>query len=134
MRHQVRKSQFGRHTAHRIAMFRNMVTSLIEKERIHTTLPKAKELRRIADKMITLGKNGSLHARRQAAKVIRNKKALQKLFTDLGPRFLSRNGGYTRVLKLGYRHGDGAQMALIEYLGYKPEIKSKTKKEKKSTE
>lgn len=116
-------------------MFRNMVTSLIAKERITTTLPKAKELRRIADKMVTLAKNGSLHARRQAAQVVRDHAAVRKLFNELGPRFSGRNGGYTRVLKLGHRLGDGAQMALIEYIGYQPVLKAvpdkKAKKEKK---
>lgn len=135
MRHQVRKKQFGRHTSHRKAMFRNMVTSLITVERITTTLPKAKELRRIADKMVTLAKNGSLHARRQAAQVVRGKLAVRKLFNELGPRFAARSGGYTRVLKLGHRLGDGAPMALIEYLGYQPSVKAvpdqKGKKEKK---
>lgn len=131
MRHQVRKKQFGRHTAHRKAMFRNMVTSLIEEERITTTLPKAKELRRIAEKMVTLAKKESLHARRQAAAIIRNNLAVRKLFAELGPRFKSRNGGYTRILKLGYRLGDGSPMALIEYLGYEPKVKVKEEKKDK---
>ena len=130
MKHQVRKKQFGRHTSHRQAMFRNMVTSLIQEERITTTLPKAKELRRLADQMVTLAKKGTLHARRNAARVVRGREAVKKLFSELGPRFSSRNGGYTRVLKLGFRHGDGAAMALIEYLGYQPKVKEKAKKEK----
>ncbi len=134
MRHQVQKKQFGRHTAHRISMFRNMVTSLIEHERITTTLPKAKELRRLADKMITLAKRGDLHARRQAASVVRSKDAVKKLFSELGPRFSGRNGGYTRVLKLAFRHGDGADMALIEYVGFKPAPKSPAKTKKASQE
>ncbi len=118
MRHQVRKKRLDRTSSHRIAMFRNMVTSLIEVERITTTLTKAKMLRSIAEKMVTLAKNGTLHARRQAASVVRTPQAVQKLFSELGPRFKDRKGGYTRVLKLGFRHGDGAPMALIEYLGY----------------
>ncbi|HKX11869.1 MAG TPA: 50S ribosomal protein L17, partial [bacterium] len=123
MRHQVRKKRFGRHTSHRIAMFRNMVTSLIVAERITTTLAKAKELRRFAEKMVTLAKNGSLHARRQAAAYVRGSVAVQKLFAELGPRFKERQGGYTRILKLGNRLGDGAEMAIIEYLGYQPRVK-----------
>lgn len=133
MRHRVRKKQFGRHTAHRVAMFRNMVTSLIEAERITTTLPKAKELRGWAERMVTLAKRGDLHARRQAARVIRNKSALKKLFDQLGPRFKDRAGGYTRVLKTGFRHGDSAPMALIEYLGFEPKVKT-PKKAKKEEE
>ena len=128
MRHLVQKKRLGRHTSHRQAMFRNMVTSLIEEERITTTLPKAKELRRLAERMVTLAKDGSLHARRRAASIVRNKAAVRKLFSDLGPRYAARNGGYTRVLKLGNRLGDGAPMALIEYLGYQP--KSKAMEEK----
>lgn len=120
MRHQVSKKQFGRHTSHRQAMFRNMVTSLIEEERITTTTVKAKELRKLAERMVTLAKDGSLHARRRAAAVLRNKRALSKLFSEIGPRFKDRPGGYTRILKLGHRLGDGADMAFIEYLGYQP--------------
>lgn len=142
MRHRVAKKQFGRHTSHRKAMFRNMVTSLIEEERITTTVPKAKELRRLAEQMVTLAKDGSLHARRRAAAVVRNPKAVSKLFSELGPRFKSRAGGYTRILKLGHRLGDGADMAFIEYLGYQPksvqvaaesvkETKKKSKKKEK---
>lgn len=123
MRHQVRKKRFGRHTSHRIAMFRNMVTSLIVAERITTTLAKAKELRRFAEKMVTLAKTGTLHARRQAAAYVRGSTAVQKLFAELGPRFKERQGGYTRILKLGNRLGDGAEMAIIEYLGYQPRVK-----------
>ncbi|MFO1462658.1 MAG: 50S ribosomal protein L17 [bacterium] len=118
MRHQVRKKRFSRTTSHRIAMFRNMVTSLIQEERITTTLPKAKELRRFAEKMVTLAKNGSLHARRQAAAFVRSNEAVHKLFAELGPRFKERQGGYTRILRLGNRLGDGAPMAIIEYLGF----------------
>jgi len=112
-------------------MFRNMVTSLIQLERLTTTLPKAKELRRLADRMVTLAKNGSLHARRQAASVVRSKAAVKKLFTELGPRFSGRKGGYTRVLRLPFRKGDGADMALIEYIGFQPALKAVPKKGKK---
>lgn len=107
-----------------------MVTSLILAERIETTLPKAKELRRLADHMITLGKEGTLHARRQAARIIRNPDALKKLFDGLAARFTDRQGGYTRVYKFGYRRGDAAEMAAIEYLGYQlPAPAEKGKKE-----
>ena len=112
-------------------MFRNMVTSLIEEGRITTTLAKAKALRGLAEKMVTLAKVGSLHARRQAARVVRRNVAVQKLFSELGPRFKGRNGGYTRVLKLGYRRGDGAQMAIVEYLGFEPHVVTKGKKPEK---
>lgn len=123
MRHQVRKKRFGRTTSHRIAMFRNMVTSLILEERITTTVVKAKELRRFAEKMVTLAKTGTLHARRQAAAFVRTNDAVKKLFAELGPRFQERKGGYTRILKLGNRLGDGAPMAIIEYLGYQAKPK-----------
>ncbi len=103
---------------HRRAMLRNMVTSLILEERIETTLPKAKELRRVADRMITLGKRGTLHARRQALSYVRTNEAVQKLFSELATRFNERHGGYTRILKLGQvRRGDAAPIAIIEYLG-----------------
>ncbi len=133
MKHRVRKKQLGRHTAHRQAMFRNMVTSLIKHERIKTTLTKAKELRTYADKMVTLAKQDTVHARRLAARIIREKGALKKLFTELGPRFTSRNGGYTRVLKLGSRLGDGASIAIIEYLGFVPKSAKTQEETKEST-
>lgn len=120
MRHLNKKVRLGRNTAHRIAMMRNMVTSLIECERIETTLAKAKQLKSLADKMITLGKDGTLHARRRALTTIRKKSAVSKLFTELATRFKDRAGGYTRLLKLGFRHGDGAPMAIVEYLGFTP--------------
>jgi len=128
MRHLVKKKRFGRHSSHRIAMFRNMVTSLIEEGRITTTLAKAKALRGLAEKMVTLAKVGTLHARRQAARVVRRNEAVKKLFSVLGPSFQGRNGGYTRVLKLGYRRGDGAQMALVEYLGFDKHVEAKPEK------
>lgn len=131
MRHQARTSKLGRTTAHKRAMLRNMVTSLILKDRIETTLPKAKELRRWAEKMITLAKRQTLHARRQAMTVLKDRDALQKLFTTLVDRFKDRQGGYTRILKLGYRHGDSAPMAVIEYLT--AEIKKAVSTEKKDT-
>jgi large subunit ribosomal protein L17 len=117
MRHRVAGRKLGRKTAHRRAMFRNMVTSFLEKERIRTTLPKAKELRPIAERMITLGKRESLHARRQALAFIKDTAVVTKLFEILAPRFAQRNGGYTRIIRLGFRQGDGASMAILELLG-----------------
>lgn len=116
--------KLGRTSAQRKALLRDLVTDLIINERIETTEAKAKELKRLADKMVTLGKRGDLHARRQAAQTIRfektqtetNEFALQKLFSDIAPRFKDRNGGYTRVLKLGQRRGDGAPVAIIEFV------------------
>ncbi|MCP4716839.1 MAG: 50S ribosomal protein L17 [Deltaproteobacteria bacterium] len=106
--------KLGRTTTHRLAMLRNMVTSLIAHERIKTTDSKAKELRRLADKMITLGKRGDLHAHRQAMRVIREKSVAKKLFDEVAPRFKDTNGGYTRTIKIGRRHGDNAPMTLVE--------------------
>ena len=114
MRHRKSGRKLGRTSEHRKAMMRNMVTSLFEHERIVTTVPKAKEARKVADKMITLAKRGDLHARRLAARKISDREVLGKLFDDLGPRFAERPGGYTRILKLGSRRGDAAEMALIE--------------------
>lgn len=116
MRHHVDNRKLGRTTAHRLAMFSNMLCSLVERDRIETTLPKAKELRRFADKLVTLGKRKTLHARRRAFQMVKNHGAVKKIFDDLASRFASRNGGYTRILKLGFRHGDSAPMAMIEYL------------------
>lgn len=104
----------GRTTSHRVAMFRNMVTSFFTHERLITTDAKAKELRPIAEKMITLGKKGDLHAIRQAASYIRDKKAVTKLFSNIAPRYKDRMGGYTRIVKLGTRPGDAAPCSLIE--------------------
>lgn len=116
MRHQVSGRKLGRKTAHRTAMFRNMASSLIEHGQIQTTLHKAKELRKIADKLVTLGKENSLHARRQAFDMIRNRDAVKKLFDVVAPAFDTRKGGYTRIVKIGTRLGDAAKMAVIEYL------------------
>lgn len=116
MRHQVSGRKLGRKTAHRTAMFRNMASSLIEHGQIQTTLHKAKELRKIADKLVTLGKEDSLHARRQAFDMIRNRDAVKKLFDVVAPAFDKRKGGYTRIVKIGTRLGDAAKMAVIEYL------------------
>jgi large subunit ribosomal protein L17 len=112
-----------------MAMFRNMVTSFLDKERIRTTLPKAKELRPIAERMITLGKRESLHARRQALAFIKDTGVVTKLFEILAPRFAQRNGGYTRIIRLGFRQGDGASMAILELLG--SEFKSEKAEDEK---
>ncbi len=114
MRHGVAHRKLNRTASHRRAMFANMAASLIEHEQIVTTLPKAKELKPIMDKLITLAKRGDLHARRQAISKIRDKGQVAKLFETLGPRYAERAGGYTRVLKAGFRHGDSAPMAVIE--------------------
>ena len=114
MRHQFDGRKLGRTSSHRNAMFRNMVTSLLDKERIRTTRQKAKELRRIADRMITLGKRGDLHARRQALSFIRDGDVVRKLFDTLAPRYAGRPGGYTRILHLAPRPGDNADMAFLE--------------------
>jgi large subunit ribosomal protein L17 len=127
MRHRVAGKKLGRKTAHRLMMFRNMVTSLLDKERIRTTLDRAKAVRPIAEKMITLGKRESLHARRQALAFIKDPEVVAKLFSTIAPRFAQRNGGYTRILRLGFRDGDGAQMAIIELIG--SEFKPAKKKE-----
>lgn len=114
MRHLKSGRKLNRTSAHRKALFRNLVTSLIEKERVRTTDPKAKELRSHADRMITLGKRGTLHARRQALAFVRSAPAVKKLFDDIAPRFRDRPGGYTRVIKLGLRRGDAAAMSVVE--------------------
>lgn len=114
MRHRKSGRQLGRNTHHRQALFRSLVTSLLEHERIETTEAKAKELRILAERMISLGKEGSLHARRRAAAYIRAKSVLSKLFKDLAGRFAARHGGYTRIIKTRRRVGDSAPMAVIE--------------------
>jgi large subunit ribosomal protein L17 len=132
MRHRVAGKKLGRKTPHRIRMFRNMVTSLLDKERIRTTLDRAKAVRPIAEKMITLGKRESLHARRQALAFVKDPAVVAKLFETLAPRFSQRPGGYTRIIRLGFRDGDGAQMAYLELVGseFKPEKKDEGKKSK----
>lgn len=114
MRHNKSGRRLGRTTSHRIAMFRNMVTSLLNHERIITTDAKAKEIRSVAEKMITLGKRGDLHAQRQAAAYIREKSVVTKLFSTIAPRYKERSGGYTRIIKLGQRLGDAAPLSVIE--------------------
>jgi large subunit ribosomal protein L17 len=115
--------KLNRTSAHRKAMFANMTVSLLTHEQIVTTLPKAKELRRVADRVITLGKRGNLHARRQAASFLRDDHAVRKLFDTLAQRYQSRNGGYTRVLKAGFRYGDNAPLAVIELVDRDPDAK-----------
>lgn len=132
MRHRVANRKLGRKSAHRKAMFANMVSSLVIHERIETTLPKAKELKRLADRMVTLGKQGTLAARRRAIAVMRDKHAVEHLFGELAARFADRTGGYTRVLKLGFRHGDNAPMAMIEYLAGEETHAEPEKKERKA--
>lgn len=124
MRHKIAGKRLGRTTSHRMAMFRNMVTSLFEHERIVTTVEKAKGLRPIAEKMITLGKRGDLHARRQALSFIRSKDVVDKLFSEIKDKFADRQGGYTRILKTGIRKGDAASMAIIELVGYEEVIEA----------
>jgi len=114
MRHRKSGRRLGRDSAHRKALFRNMVTSLMEHERIQTTDAKAKELRPIADRMITLGKRGDLHARRQAAAFLRDKGVTSKVFGELADRYRERPGGYTRVIKIGHRVGDAAPVSIVE--------------------
>lgn len=106
--------KLGRPTAHRSAMLRNLVTSLLREEKIETTVTRAKEAKRMAEKMITLGKRGDLHARRQALAYIYDEDVVKKLFDEIAPKYADRNGGYTRVLKLGPRRGDGAEIAILE--------------------
>ena len=120
MRHGYAHRKLGRTTSHRTAMFANMAASLIKHEQIVTTLPKAKELRPFVEKLVTLGKRGDLHARRIAISRVRDVEQVGKLFSTLGPRYADRNGGYIRVLKAGYRHGDHAPMAVIEFVDRDP--------------
>jgi len=117
MRHQQKGRQLGRTVAHKRAMLRNMATSLFKNERVVTTQAKAKELRPFAERLITLARRGDLHARRQVERHIKDRDASGRLFKDIGPRFAARPGGYTRILRIGHRPGDGAEMARIELLG-----------------
>ncbi len=123
MRHRTSGRKFNRTSSHRQAMFANMAAALIKHEQIKTTLPKAKDLRRVVDRLITLGKRGNLHARRQALSVLRDTKITGKLFDELAERYKERPGGYTRVLKAGFRYGDMAPMAVIELVDRDPDAK-----------
>lgn len=120
MRHNNQGRKLGRTASHRTAMLSNMVSSLIEHERITTTHQKAKEARRLVEKVITLGKDGTLHARRRAFSIVKSETIVKKVFDVLGPRFQARQGGYTRIMKLGFRHGDNAEMSVIELVERTP--------------
>jgi large subunit ribosomal protein L17 len=124
MHHGKTGSKLGRTSSHKEAMLRNMVTSIIKHERIRTTDMKAKELKKLAEKMITLGKKGTLHARRQALAVVRDRTMVGKLFGELTERYRNRAGGYTRIIKAGYRFGDNAPVSILEYI---PDEKKKEK-------
>ncbi|MEZ5063381.1 MAG: 50S ribosomal protein L17 [bacterium] len=114
MRHRKKTLHLGRTASHRKAMFKNMVTSLLREERVETTVVKAKECRRVAERLITFAKRGDLHARRQVQRVVKDNDVLKKLFDELGPRYKERPGGYTRILKTGFRNGDNAPMSILE--------------------
>lgn len=130
MRHQRSLRKFGRAPSHRKALFRNLATSLLKHERVETTLAKAKDLRRVSEKLITLAKEDSLHRRRQALAFLPEKEVVHKLFAEIGPKFKARPGGYTRVYKTDRRAGDAAEMAIIELVKeeYKPSKKKKRQK------
>jgi large subunit ribosomal protein L17 len=134
MRHRLSGRKLGRTSSHRAAMFANMTASLLQHEQIITTLPKAKELRRFADRMITLGKRGDLHARRQAVSFLRSDDLVRKVFGLLAERYRSRAGGYTRVLKAGFRRGDNAPLAVIELVDRDLEAKGAADKARHATE
>jgi large subunit ribosomal protein L17 len=136
MRHRVAHRKLGRTTPHRIALLRNLTTALFERERIRTTLVKAKELRPYAERLITLARreDDRLHARRLAARSIHDRKVVKKLFDDIGARYATRPGGYTRILRLGPRPGDGAEMAFIELVGYEFKADGKDDKGKKAAD
>lgn len=128
MRHLVKGRKLGRVSEHRRALFRNQLRSMIAHERIITTLPKAKELRPIIERVVTLGRQAeSVHARRLVAEWVTDRDLVKRLFTEIGPRFVKRPGGYTRIVKLGPRRGDGAELAILEFVDFKlPEAKAKT--------
>ena len=132
MRHRVKSQRLGRNSAQRKALLRNLVTSFLEKERMQTTHARAKAVRPVAEKMITLAKTNTLHTRRRALRYIYKKDVVKKLFEDIGHRFTERPGGYTRIVKIGPRAGDGAEMAMIELIG--SEFKKKDKKKEKMSE
>jgi len=132
MRHQKKTVKLGRTAEHRKALLANQVCSLIEHQRIKTTLAKAKAVRPLAERMVTLGKNGSIHARRTALATLRQKNAVKKLFDDIAPRSAERNGGYTRIVKLGQRKSDSALMAFIEWVDAEKVVEEKPAEEKKA--
>jgi len=130
MRHNVRLRKLGRTSGHRLALLRSLTTSLLLHERIRTTVPKAKELRSFAEKIITLARRDDLHARRQVIRHVADKDVVKKLFATLGPRFATRPGGYTRTMRLGPRQGDGAEMAIIELVGSENIVKKQREERK----
>jgi large subunit ribosomal protein L17 len=132
MRHQKKTIKLGRTAEHRKALLANQVCSLIEHQRIKTTLAKAKAVRPLAERMVTLGKNGSIHARRTALATLRQKRAVKKLFDNIAPRSAERNGGYTRIVKLGQRKSDSAPMAFIEWVDMAEVVEEKPTEEKKA--
>jgi large subunit ribosomal protein L17 len=132
MRHQKKTVKLGRKAEHRKALLANQVCSLIAHQRIKTTLAKAKAVRPLAERMVTLGKNGSIHARRTALATLRQKNAVKKLFDDIAPRSAERKGGYTRIVKLGQRKSDSAAMAFIEWVDIAEVVEEKPKEEKKA--
>jgi large subunit ribosomal protein L17 len=132
MRHLKAGKRLGRTSAHRLALYRNLVAELVKRDRIETTDAKAKELRRIADRMVTLGKQGTLAARRRAAAYMRSPQAVSRLFAEVAPRFSDRPGGYTRVTKLGLRTGDAAPMSIIEFTGTSEDLEPKKKPRRKA--
>ncbi len=132
MRHQKKTIKLGRTAEHRKALLANQVCSLIEHQRIKTTLAKAKAVRPLAERMVTLGKNGSIHARRTALATLRQKSAVKKLFDDIAPRSAERNGGYTRIVKLGQRKSDSAPMAFIEWIDIGEVVEEKAAEQKKT--
>jgi large subunit ribosomal protein L17 len=134
MRHRVLDKKFGRSSAHREAMLAALVCGLIERRRITTTLPKARQARRLADRMVTLGKRGTLAARRAAIARLGQPRIVKILFDDIAPRFTERAGGYTRVLKLGFRTGDAAEKALMEWVGVEVPVRKKRKKKAAESE
>ena len=128
MRHRVGGFKLGRNTSHRRALLRNLVTSVILNDRIQTTITKAKASRPLVEKMVTLGKNGSVHARRQALAYLMTPESVDRLFTTVAPRYATRNGGYTRIVRLGVRQGDSAEMAFIELLDAEQQLTEKANK------
>jgi len=134
MRHRKTGRRFSRTVSHRKAMFANLAGSLIEHEQIVTTLPKAKDLRPIVEKLVTLAKRGDLHARRQAIAEIRDIEKVKKLFDTIGPRYKARAGGYTRVLKAGYRHGDSSPVAVIEFVDRDADAKGAKDRARRASE
>ena len=125
MRHGMVNRKLGRTSAHRNALFRNQLSSLIDRERIITTLPKAKELRPQIERLVTIGKTDNVHNRRQVFRVVGDETLVAKVFDTLGPRFAERPGGYTRIIKIGPRRGDAAETAIIEFVGFEPKIEEK---------